>query len=85
MMNCTQVFYNLSLIILVIFIGHRLTNEASATSSVLIKSMAVNDKIYHQKVDSLHLLAQIRGRKVAVQNFLFKIDWKVFIAVSLVL
>lgn len=68
--------------ILVVFIGNQLTNEAAITESIFIKSMAANDALYHQKIDSIHLLAQIRGRNLAVQNFLFKIDWNVFIAVS---
>lgn len=83
-MSSIDVVFNLSVMILVVLIGDQLSNEASRTSSIFIKSIVANDALYHQKVDSIHCLAQIQGRKPAVQNFLFKIDWKVFVAVSLI-
>lgn len=68
---------------IVVFFGNRLTLEAKKTEKVFSKFMASSEFDETQRSEFVYLLTQMRSRKTTVENFLFKLDWKTFIAVSL--
>jgi hypothetical protein len=62
--------------------GDRLTRSAKATMHIFGQIMSENEHNKDQQVDLTFLSTQMRLRNLKVQNFLFTIDTKTFLAVS---
>lgn len=61
--------------------GSSTTKEAQATTEIF--SRVMNHHTERQKIDFVHFMALIRSRNLNIENFLFKINWNVFMIVSL--
>lgn len=81
--TCSVAFlFHHSLLALAVYAGSNVTKEAAAT-------VAVHSRVMHgersQNIDFVHFDAQIRSRNLNIQNFLFKINWHVFLTVRNIL
>lgn len=80
--NIIGVMNNLVGQTIVVFFGSRLSSEAKKSEKIFSKFMSSSEFYETQKSHFVYLLTQMHSREMAVENFLFKLDWKVFIAVS---
>lgn len=66
----------------VVFTGNLLSAEASRTAKIYSKLQARFTVTDAQKLNVVYVITQLKSRNSSVENFLFKIDWKVVLAVS---
>ena len=80
--NFSYLLYHHFLTIVIVISGNSLTKEAQQTTMILgqiLNAAGANGK---QKIDLIFFLMHANARNLNVQNFLFKINWKVFFTVS---
>lgn len=69
----------------VVFFGSRLSSEASKTSIIYNKFQASLNASDAYKLNFIYVMTQLKSRSISVENFLFKIDWTVVLAVRVLI
>lgn len=80
--NCFGVVNCWYLMCAVVFVGSRLSAEASRTAIVYDKSQGCVTSCDAHKLNFVYVMTQVKARNISVQNFLFKIDWTVVLGVG---
>lgn len=63
--------------------GSKLTAEADMTGIIVSKMLIeISEEDKRRRNDFVYFMTQIKARNVNVQNFMFRINWNVVLAVS---
>lgn len=81
-LNCQGFSHHFLLTIFIIHFGSSTTREAEEAVVALSKMTNRSELSESQKNDFVYCMTQVKSRCLSIQNFLFKIDWNVLLAVS---